>query len=94
MGFPLPSNLQEDSGVRDFINEMDYGIIYIDKVGLGELITYHEAEFEIIGGYYYGQGRNHTINHVIGDLYNLRLKLKQDKSSTGCYQIVNEFNVR
>ena len=52
---------------------MDNGIIYIDKVGLGELTTYHEAEFETNGGYYYGQGRNNTINHVIGDLYSLRL---------------------
>ena len=59
---------------------MDNGIIYIDKVGLEELIAYHETEFEIIDGYYYDQGRNNTINHVIGDLYNLRLKLKQDKN--------------
>ena len=82
---PLTSKLNEDSGVRYFINEMDNCTIYIDKVGLEELITYHEAEFEIIGGYYYDQGRNNTINHVIEDLYNLRLKLKQDKSSTDCY---------
>ena len=79
MDFPLTSKLNEDSGVRDFINEMDNGISYIDKVGLEELLTYHEAEFEIIDGYYYDQGRNNTINHVIEDLYNLRLKLKQDK---------------
>ena len=59
---------------------MENEIIYIDKVGLEDLITFHEAEFEIIGGYYYDQGRNNTINHVIKDLYNLRLKLKQDKS--------------
>ena len=33
LGFPLTSKLKEDSGVRDFINEMDNEIIYIDKVG-------------------------------------------------------------
>ena len=59
---------------------MDNGIIYIDKVGLGDLITFHEAEFEIIDGYYYGQGRNNTINHVVEDLYNLRKNLKQEKN--------------
>ena len=80
LDFPLTSKLNEDSGVRDFINEMDNGSIYIDKVGLEELITYHEAEFETIDGYYYDQGRNDTINHVIEDLYNLRLKLKQDRN--------------
>ena len=55
-------------------------IVYIDKVGLEEIITYHEAEFEIIDGCYYGQGENNTINHVIEGLYNLRLKLKQGKT--------------
>ena len=80
MDFPLTSKLNEDSGARDLINEMGNGIICTDKFGLEELITYHEVGFEIIGGYYYGQGRNNTINHDIEDLYNLILKLKQDKS--------------
>ena len=80
LGFPLTSKINEESGVRDFINEMDNGISFIDEVGLEDIITYHEAEFGIIDGYYYGQGRNSTINHVIEDLYNLRLRLKQDKN--------------
>ena len=79
LDFPLTSKMNEDRGVRDFINEMDNGIIYIDKVGLEDLMTFHEAGFEIIDGYYYDQGRNNKINHVIKDLYNLRLKLKHDK---------------
>ena len=83
---PLTSKLKEASGVRDFINEMEYGIIYIGKVGLEDIITYHEAEFGIIDGCYYDNVRNNAINHVIEYLYNLRLKLKQDKkSSTDCY---------
>ena len=79
LGFSLPSKINEESGVIYFINEMDNGIIYIGKVVLEEIITYHEAEFEIFDGYY-GQGRNNTIDHVIEDLYDLRLKLKQDKN--------------
>ena len=66
--FPLTSKIDEDTGVRDFINEMDNDIIYIDKVGFEDLITFHEASFEIIDGYYYNDGRNETINLVIGDL--------------------------
>ena len=80
LAFPLTPKLKGDSGVRDFINGTENGIIYTDKVGLEAIITYHEAEFEITDGYYYGQGRNNTINHVIEDLYNLRLKLKQEKN--------------
>ena len=52
LDFPLTSKLNEDSGVRDFTNQMDNEIIYIDKVGLEDLITFHKAEFEIIDGYY------------------------------------------
>ena len=59
---------------------MENGIIYIGRVGLEEILEYHQAEFENIDGYYYGQGRNNTINHVIEDLYNLRLKMKQGKN--------------
>ena len=42
--------------------------------------TFHEAECEIIDGYYYHDGINETINHVIEDLCNLRLKLKTDEN--------------
>ena len=75
MDFTLTSKVEED-GVRGFINDMENGIIHNGKAGLEEIIEYHIAEFEIIGGYYYDQGRNITINHVIEGLYNLRLKLK------------------
>ena len=80
LDFPLSSKLNEESGVREIINEMGNGIIYIDKVGLEELKEHHRAEFGTIDDYYYNEGRNNTINHVIEDLYDLRKKLKQDKN--------------
>ena len=79
LDFPLTSKTNED-GVRDFTNDMDNETIYIDKVGLEDLITFHDAEFEIIDGYYFNEGRNNTINKVIEELYNLRVKLKKDKN--------------
>ena len=75
MDLPVTTKLNED-GVRDLINDLGDEIIYAGKVGLEEMIEYHIAGFGIIDGYYYGQGRNNTINHVIGDLYNLRKKLE------------------
>ena len=80
LDFPLTSKINEESGVRDFIDDMDNEIIYIDKVSFGDLTTFHDAQFEMIEGYYYNDGRNETINHVIGDLYNLRPTLKKDKN--------------
>ena len=72
--FPLTSKINEETGVRYFINDMDNEINYIDKVGLGGLITFHDAGFEIIDGYYYNEGSDNKINHVINDLYGLRQK--------------------
>ena len=72
LDFPSTSKLDEESGVINFVNEMDNGIVYFDKVGLEEIITYHGAEFEMIDGYHYDQGRKITINQVIEDLYTLR----------------------
>ena len=66
------SKLNEESCVRELVNEIGNGIIYIDKVGLEDLPTYHDAEFEFFDGYYYNEGRNNTINNVIKYLYELR----------------------
>ena len=87
LDFPLASKINED-GVRDFIHNMGNWIIYIDKVGLEDSITFHEAEFEIIDGYYFNSGRNNNINNVIKNLHELIFQLKKNdkkKSSTGCY---------
>ena len=76
LDFPLTSEINE-KGVRDFINELENGFIYIDKVGLEELIEYHGAGFEIIDGYYFNEGGDSNINHGIEDLHNLRAKMKK-----------------
>ena len=79
MDYPLTSKINEE-GVRDFTNCMENEIIYIDKVGLEDLITFHDAGYEIIDGYYFNNGRNDTITKVIKDLYDKRLMLKHNKN--------------
>ena len=76
LGFPFTFKLKEDSGVRYFINEMGNGIVHIGKIGLEDLVTYHEAGFGIIDCCYCNSGRNNTINHVIEDLYTLRHRIE------------------
>ena len=48
LDFPLPSKLNEESGVREFSNEMDNGTVCIDKVGLEELIEDHKPNLELL----------------------------------------------
>ena len=93
LDFPLTSRINEESGVIYFTNDMDNEIIYIDKAGLEDLITFQGAEFEIFDGYYYNEGRTNKINHVIKDLYDLRKKLKKIKESCpNGYYITYDFN--
>ena len=67
LDFPLTSKIDED-GIRYFTNDMSNEIIYIDRVGLEDLITFHDAEFEILDGYYFNEGRNDTINNIISKI--------------------------
>ena len=76
LGFPLTAKLNEGDGVRNFTNDMENGTMYVDRVGMEDLITYHEAEFEVLDGYYFDSCRNNKINDVIKDLHDLRKKLK------------------
>ena len=76
---PLTNKMNEETGVRDVINEVENEITCIDKAGLEDLITLHDAEFEVTDGYYYNSGRNNRINNVVKNLYDLRLKLKKEK---------------
>ena len=78
LDFPLTPKINEN-GVRDFINEVENGIIHIHKVWLEGLIEYHYAGFETIDDYYYNEGNNNNTNHVVEDLYNLRAKMKNIK---------------
>ena len=42
LGFPLTNKINKETGVKDFINEMENEITYIDKAGLEDLIAFHE----------------------------------------------------
>jgi len=79
LDFPLVSKFS-NSGVRVFTNNMEDEILYIDKVGLEDLIEFQKVEFTILDGYYFNDGRNNKINTVISELYELRLQLKKAKN--------------
>ena len=55
---------------------MENETVYIDKAGSEDLVTSHDAQFEITDGYHFNEGRNNTINLVIRKLYDLRIKLR------------------
>ena len=63
-----------------FSNEMAGETVYIDKTGLEDLIEFQKADFEIIDGYYFDEGRNNKMKDVIQHLYDTRIKFKNEKN--------------
>ena len=77
--FPCVS-VKTESGIRDFTNDLEGQIVYLDKVGMEDFLHYHQAEIEFINGYYYNQGHNDKICEVIQYLFEQRLKFKKEKN--------------
>ena len=75
--FSLMSELNDD-GIRIFKNDMVGKKIYVDKISLEDLIEFQKVEFDIIRGYYYDEGRNNNLKIVINELFNERIKRKQE----------------
>ena len=77
--FPCASVLTDD-GIRDFTNDLVGEEVYMDKVGLEDLINFQGVEYEFIMGYYYDEGRNEKIKETMRHLFNQRLKFKKEKN--------------
>ena len=60
------TNKTGENGVRNFTNDMGKGIVYIDKIGLEDLITFHDAQFKTIDGYYLNEGRKILLTMLLG----------------------------
>ena len=70
------TNENNENGVREFMYDMDNEIVHVDKDGFEDLITFHEAAFEITNGYYFNEGRNHQIKKKLKTctVYDFKLK--------------------
>ena len=48
-------------GHIQFTNDLVGQEVYMDKVGLEDLVNFQDVDYEFIMGYYYDEGRNKTI---------------------------------
>lgn len=78
LDFPILSLLK--NGIRNFTNELENEILYVDKFTLEDAIKYQDIQYEILEGYYYNEGRNNNICNLVEELYKKRLQLKKDKN--------------
>ena len=77
LDFPLCS-YKDDKGIRQFSNDLVGRYIYIDRVGLEDLIKYQEVKYDFINGYYYNEGHNPKIKETMRYLFTQRLKYKNE----------------
>lgn len=89
--FPL-LNRKNEKGIRNFSNDIR-GSIFIDKIGLEDLVKFHkmvpEVDFKIVRGYYFNKGRNNKASKIIKFLYDERVKLKdQDNPAQEIYKLI------
>jgi hypothetical protein len=75
--FPLLSKI-DNKGIRQFTNEMENEVIYIDKISLEDAIKWHKLQFEILDGYYFDDGFNYVCRDIINELYQKRSKYKKE----------------
>ena len=77
---PLISYINE-KGTRCWDDTEAVGqIIYMDKIGLEGMQTFHGMEYEILAGYYYNEGFNPKVCEVIKELFQARLEMKQENN--------------
>ena len=74
--FP-PTSVLNENGIRNFTNDIEGQILYVDRTMLEDYINFMGIEYEFIKGYYYDEGHNKTINKVMEHLFNQRLKYKK-----------------
>ncbi len=77
---PCMSFVDSKNHIRNWTNNMEGKICYIDKTTLQDWKSFHKIEYDILCGYYYNNGRNPTIKHVIKEIFDLRLKKKAEKN--------------
>ena len=78
--FPLASVVDRETGTRDWTNDLEGEVLYLDKAGLEDLLRFQGVEFEILQGYFFDEGRNDRLGATIQHLYDLRRRLKREKN--------------
>lgn len=78
--FPLQSVVDKEKGVRNFTNDLQGKILYLDNIALEDFIKFQDAKVEVLQGYYFNNGVNNKINKIIKYMFNLRLEKKKEKN--------------
>lgn len=71
--------IKNKDGIIDYVNEISgTEILTVDKSTLNEYIRLHNIKYDIMDGVYWNQGFNNKLPILTVELYNKRLKYKQE----------------
>ena len=62
------------------LNTNECCVMYVNHITLQDLIRFQEIEYEMLGGYYYADGRDTTCQDVIQYLFDKRKEFKAQKN--------------
>tara|TARA_X000000368_G_C23041664_1_gene717219 strand:- start:964 stop:2664 length:1701 start_codon:yes stop_codon:yes gene_type:complete len=74
---PVLSHFDKSSGSKQWTNNMENKIAYLDKTGLEDAIEFQKIEFDVLDGYYFNDGFNNKINTSIKHLFDKRAEAKK-----------------
>lgn len=83
----VPKICTKVNGVLDYTNEVPQSSVYVDKIGLEELVNYHQIEYEVIDGIYWDEGFNTKGCEFNQKLFAMRLQAQKDKN-TGLSEVL------
>lgn len=76
-------SVKEDSGIRNFTNDLVGKTFFVDKTALQDLVEFQKITYRVIRGYKFTDGFNNKIVNVINNMFNERMRLKKEKMPDG-----------
>lgn len=76
----VPKICERRDGKLNYINRVPYANVFVDKIGLEELIKYHDIEYTIVSGVYWSDGFSNAGAAFTDKLYTMRAKAKKEKN--------------
>ena len=74
--FPVLSYVDQMTKTKNWSNDLVGKIVFLDKTGLEDAITFQGVEFEVLDGYCFNDGFNTKIKEQIKVIFDKRLEAK------------------
>jgi len=78
--YKLPTTNYYENNKRHYTNDITGKRMIVNRFTLEDYINFQQIDFKLIRGYYYNEGRNPICGKLIKNLFEQRLKYKNEKN--------------